>query len=72
MGDLSSLWAESRQGGNDLGHVGGSSAILGASGSDRGGGKASDSSGSDSSSETHFEIRCWVDLLEVVEVVLEY
>ena len=58
VSDLSGLRAEGGVGGYDLGHVGGSSAVLGVvQGSDRGGGEASHGGGSDSSGETHFDIR---------------
>jgi hypothetical protein len=66
---LCSFWAKSGEGGNDLGHVGGSGAIL-RNRSDRGGGKASHGGGSDSSSETHFDIKVGSGLLIVVEVVV--
>lgn len=53
VGDLSGLRAVSGDSGDDLGHVGGSSAVLGSVhlGS---GNNASHGGGSDSSSETHF------------------
>jgi hypothetical protein len=56
VGDLSSLRAVSCVSRDDLGHVGGSSAILGSIHSG-GVGKASHGGGSDSSSETHFDIK---------------
>lgn len=57
VGDLSGLRAVSGDGGDDLSHVGGSSAVLGSLhlGS---GDNASHGGGSDSGSETHFDIRC--------------
>jgi len=59
VGDLSGLRTESSERGNDLGHVGGSGAVLGVvvRRSDGGRGEASHGGGSDSSSETHFDIR---------------
>jgi len=59
VGDLSSLRAESGERGDDFGHVGGSGAVLGVvvRRSDGGRGEASHGGGSDSSSETHFDIR---------------
>jgi hypothetical protein len=59
VGDLSGLRAESGERGDDLGHVGGSGAVLGVvvRGSDGGRGEASHGGGSDSSGETHFDIR---------------
>ena len=56
VGDLSGLRAESSECGDDLGHVGWSSAVLG-DGCDGGRGEASHGGGSDSSGETHFDIR---------------
>ena len=56
MSDLSGLRAESSERGDDLSHVDGSSAVLG-NGSDGSRGKASHGGGSDSSGETHFDIR---------------
>lgn len=58
VGDLSGLRAESGERGDDLGHVGGSGAVLGVivGGRDGGRGETSHSGGSDSSGETHFDI----------------
>ena len=75
MGDLGGLRAVSGVRSEDLGHVGGSSAVLGVvkCGCDGSRGEASHGGGSDGSSETHFDIRWWVGLLVVLdEVVLEY
>jgi hypothetical protein len=63
VGDLSCLRAESGEGGDHLGHVGGSSAVLGSIHLDGGGDKASHGGGSDSSGETHVDIRCLIGLV---------
>jgi hypothetical protein len=55
VSDLSGLRAEGCERGDDLGHVGGSGAVL-RHGCDRGRGEASHGGGSDSSGETHFDI----------------
>jgi hypothetical protein len=59
VGDLGGLRAVSGVRSEDLGHVGGSSAVLGVvhGGCNRGRGEASHGGGSDGSSETHFDIR---------------
>lgn len=64
MGDLGGLGTESSVRSDDLGHVGWSGAVLGVvhNGCDRGRGEASHGGGSDSSGETHFDIRWWVGL----------
>jgi hypothetical protein len=63
VSDLSCLGAVCGESGDNLGHVGGSSAVLGSVHLNGGGGKASHRGGSNSSGETHVDIRCLVGVI---------